>query len=124
MSDVESSVDITAGSGTSVATATRGGKFIQEVIPAGLGGTVLATAVTVGTSAVALPSSALTSRKALAIYNNGQVPIYLGGSGVTTAAGIPIQPGDGPVPFDLAAGAVLYAIAATTGQDVRVVEVS
>jgi hypothetical protein len=81
----------------------------------------LATAVTVGVAAVALPASALANRKRLTYYNNGTVTHYIGGSGVTTSTGVPIGPGQS-YSDDLGPGAVLYAIAAVAGQNGRVVE--
>ena len=55
------------------------------------GSTVKSSAVSVSTSATALPSSAWPAG-ALIIYNNGSAAIYLGASGVTTAAGYPWPP--------------------------------
>jgi len=51
------------------------------------------TAVTCATTATLAPGSALSSRTTITLYNNSSVVIYIGGSGVTTANGIPLQPG-------------------------------
>ena len=86
------------------------------------GTTILATAVSVGTSATALPASVLANRRLMLIYNNGNVPIYIGGSGVTTSTGVLLWPRQMMV-FDTG-GLVLYAIAATSGNNVRVLEIA
>ena len=88
----------------------------------GYDGSILTTAVTVGTAAVALPASTLISRKTLFIQNNSNTTIYLGGSGVTTADGILVKKGDS---FSIDIGsATLYAIAGSAGNEVRVMEIS
>ena len=80
----------------------------------------LSTAVSVSNSAVALPSSALGSRVSVCVYNNGSETIYLGGSGVTTTSGLPLQAG---ASFCDDMGAqVLYGIAATGPVNIRVLE--
>src|SRR3972149_5918892 len=80
------------------------------------------TAVTVGTSAVALPASTLTDRKTIFLQNNSNTTIYLGGSAVTTADGIKVLKGDS---FSIDIGSVvLYAIAGSAGNEVRVMEIS
>lgn len=127
----DTTVAVTPGTGTSVhfqprSVTTDAGAVTaqsQVIVPGGVAGTPLASAVTVGTSAAALPASALTNRKALYVHNAGSFAIYLGGSGVTSSTGIPLEPGEGRG-FDLAAGCVLYAISVAAGQDVRVLEVS
>ena len=69
-------------------------------------------AITVGTSAVAVPGTGFTRT----IYNNGSVPVFRGDdSSVTTATGTPIQPGGN---WRLL-GPAVYLIAGTAGQDVR-----
>lgn len=87
-------------------------------------GAVLSTAVTVGTSATALPSSALSSRKSMIVFNNGNTTIYLGPSGVTTSSGLPVYAGAYSPAINLGAGVTLYAISGSAGQNVRVFEVS
>ena len=83
---------------------------------------ILATAVSVGTSATALPASVLANRRLMLIYNNGNVPIYIGASGVTTSTGVLLWSRQMMV-FDTG-GLVLYAIAATSGNNVRVLEIA
>jgi len=88
----------------------------------GYSGSMQTTAVTVGTSAVALPASTLTDRKTIFLQNNSNTTIYLGGSAVTTADGIKVLKGDS---FSIDIGSVvLYAIAGSAGNEVRVMEIS
>ena len=75
--------------------------------------------VTIGTSA-GLVAAANGTRKSLTVYNNGSAVIYLGGSGVTTAAGLPLAVGQG-ITFDGNTAAV-YGISGSAGQDVRYFE--
>ena len=118
MSDTEHSITL---GGITVGTSTRGGKELQQTIPAGLGGAALGTVVSVTTSATALPSSALTARKALAVRNVGALTVYIGGSGVATTSGFPLYPGESQA-FD--ASLVLYGIVAAGTCEVRVLEMS
>ena len=86
------------------------------------GTTVLSTAVSVATTATALPASALSGRRVVSVYNNGSATIFLGASGVTTAAGFPLLPGQS---INLAVGALaLYGIVATGTVEARVMEVA
>lgn len=110
--------------------------WAQERMPAALGGAsldaslpvnttpntaVLPQAITVGTSAVALPTSALGNRRSIAGRNEGVVTIYLGHAGVSTANGYPVDPGQ-RFSVDLGPGVTLYAISGTAGQPVRILE--
>ena len=92
-------------------------------IPGGVSGVARASAVTAGVTALSLPATALADRKALYVFNNGSVRIYVGGSGVTTSTGIPVRPGTGQG-FDADDSCLLYAISGTAGQNVRVLELS
>lgn len=73
----------------------------------------------VGTSAV-LIAAANTTRQSLTVYNNGAGTIYLGGSGVTVAGGLPV-PASTPYIMD-GSTAALYAISASGTNDVRTME--
>ena len=83
------------------------------------------TTTAVSTSAVAVVSSALASRKYIALANEGNKALYVGKSGVTTANGFPLYPGMqqvwriGPTP-------VMQAIGGTgaSSEDMRVMELS
>jgi hypothetical protein len=83
----------------------------------------LASTVTVGATAVALPSSSLANRRKIVIQNNSSNPIYVGGSGVTTSTGIVVAKG---ASYSEEAGpsCALYAIAAGAGNEVRVLELA
>lgn len=61
-----------------------------------------ATVLAVANTAQAAVGSVLANRKYLSIYNNDNKKIYIGGAGVTAAAGFPISPGSY---MDLRAGA-------------------
>ena len=84
------------------------------------GTTILATAVSVGTSATALPASVLANRRALWVFNNGAATIYLGAAGVTTANGFPLLPGQSVV-LEVGTLAVYGRVAAGT-VEARVLE--
>ncbi len=88
-----------------------------------------ATATTVGLTATQIISAenfaagSKDGRVTYEILNNGQQTIWLGGtSGVTSANGSPL-PAGGARTLDLRLGAVVYAISAAAGQDVRILEV-
>ena len=86
------------------------------------GSAVLGSAVSVGTTATPLPASALANRRALIVRNNGTATVYLGSSGVTTAVGFPLDPGQS---LTLEIGTLpVYGRAASGTVEVRVLEVS
>mgnify|MGYP000939420008 CR=1 FL=1 len=86
------------------------------------GTTVLSSAVSVGTSATALPASALSGRRALLISNFGSATIYLGAAGVTTAAGFPLLAGQS---LALEVGTLaIYGIVASGTVAARVMEIA
>lgn len=90
----------------------------------GLQGSALATAVTVTTSATALPTTALTNRRSLVVYNNSSVTVFIGGSSVTTSNGMPIAAGTYSPAIDASPGLVIYGIVASSTADMRVLELS
>jgi hypothetical protein len=65
-----------------------------------------------------LVTAPLAARKYLFTYNNGNKPVYLGTTGVTTATGFPMAPGVG-LEFRIGAAIDLQAISLTSAQDVR-----
>lgn len=84
--------------------------------------TVLSTAVSVGTSATALPASALSGRRVVFVYNNGSATIFLGSAAVTTAAGFPLLPGQS---VSFAVGTLaLYGRVASGTVEARVMEIA
>lgn len=85
-------------------------------------GSYKTTTVSVGGTAVALPSTPLKNRTHIQVQSVGTVSVFLGGSGVTTATGITV--GTGAVSTLYPAGnATLYAISAAGGT-VNVLEIS
>lgn len=89
-----------------------------------LQGYAKSTAITVGTSATALPSTPLGYRKSLVAYNNSStVTLYVGGSDVTTANGIPVPPLSYSPSFDAGGKLIVYGVTSSTA-DVRVLEMS
>ena len=88
-----------------------------------LGGVVLSGTVGIGTTATAIPASALASRKSLIVYNSGTSRVALGGSGVGTATGLPLGTADYSPSLDLGT-TILYGIADTAGGTAIVLEVS
>ena len=86
------------------------------------GTTVLSGAVSVATTATALPASALAGRRVLRVFNNGSSTIYLGPAGVTTSNGYPLKAGQELV-FEFGA-LVLYGIVAAGTVAARVLEVA
>lgn len=84
-------------------------------------------AVTVTTSATRLDAtSADESRRGSSVlpYNAGAVTVYLGGSDVTTANGVPMSASSYGPSYDLAVSDALYGIVASGTCDVRVQEVA
>lgn len=95
-----------------------GGKLIYGSVVRNV---LLQQAVTVGATAVALPTTALSKRLAICIYNNSASKIYIGASDVTTSNGYPILPnGQFVQPID--DNITIYAISADAECDVRVME--
>lgn len=88
------------------------------------GGSGIVTAVTVGSSAVKLPTTPLVGRRAMAVFNaSTSVTLYVGfDPNVTTGTGWPVPPSTS-LPMDLNAQVELYGIAASS-IDVRVLELS
>lgn len=79
-----------------------------------INGSYKTTTAAVGTAAVLLPASPLRNRVWVQVQSTGTVPIYLGGSDVTTANGISL--GTGAVSTLYPGGnAGLYAISAAGG---------
>lgn len=78
--------------------------------------------VAVGTTEVALPASPLAGRQKIIVQNTSNNDIYVGATGVTTSTGIRVAKG---ATLELDIGEiVLYAIAGSAGNNVRVLEVA
>jgi hypothetical protein len=84
---------------------------------------VSAAATSVAATATDLRATDLADRKYMFVYNNGNRKIYIGGSGVTTAAGFPISPGSA-LEMRIGAAIDLHAIGDAAGQDTRILEFS
>jgi len=89
-----------------------------------LRGVPLSTVVTVGTTAVPLPATALSQRRSLLVFNNSGSPIFIGGADVTVANGMPVMDQGYSPPIDAGQYMKVYAIAETNGNEVRVLEIS
>lgn len=83
----------------------------------------LSQAVSVSTTAVALPTSGLAGRTMIMIQNNSDKDIYVGHSGVTTVNGIKVSKG-ATISAEAGQYNVPYAIAASGTNDVRVWELA
>lgn len=97
--------------------------FRRIYVNSGANISVEETAVSVTTTATALPATALTGRRKIYVQNLDNQPIFLGGSGVTTANGIRIAAGavfEDEVGDDVG----LFAINASGTADVRVLELA
>jgi hypothetical protein len=90
--------------------------YVRQV---GTHGSRTIAAVSVTTSATALPSSVLTNRKRLILYNAGTQTVFLGTSGVTTSTGLGLLAGGS---FETDGDVAVYGIVAATTCDVRVME--
>lgn len=79
--------------------------------------------ITVGTSAVALPTAALADRINILIVNNstsGQI-LYIGDATVSSTNGIPIYPRQSYL-LSIEDGVSVYGISSASGADIRVLE--
>ena len=85
-----------------------------------IAGKLKQSAVSVGTSATAIPTTAAVGRISIGIHNIGINTIYLGDSTVTAVNGFPLEPGE-KLSFDLDANVVLYGISSATNE-VRILE--
>lgn len=89
-----------------------------------MNGTVKTRAVTVTTDLTPLPGEVLAYRRSLTVYNNGSVTIYIGGSTMTVADGLPVPAGTYSPALDAGPRMILYARTSSSTCDVRVMEVS
>lgn len=83
---------------------------------------VSSAAVTVGTSAVVL-GTAIAGRTRVMVQNNGDKPIFVGPTGVTTSSGLEVSKG-GTLALELGEAVDLYGISTNAGQDVRVLQLA
>ncbi len=92
----------------------------KQIVTTAIGSVVTVAAVTVGVVAV-LVAAANGLRQKLNIQNLGAADIYIGPAGVTTATGTKVFAGGGSYEIE-GTTAALYAISASAGNDVRVLE--
>lgn len=86
-----------------------------------ISGRIVTSTTTVGTTAVPIPATARTGRRAIMVYNNGSNIVYLGNSAITTSIGYPLTAG-AEKSFDLSDEVVLYGRTASGSSDVRSME--
>jgi hypothetical protein len=80
---------------------------------------------TVGITATTLPGyGQLIDRRSILIYNNSSKTIYIGGSDVTVANGLPVPAASYAPPIDAGYNLPVYGVASTNGNSVRVIEIS
>lgn len=90
-----------------------------------LRGSVEATAVSVGTTATALPDTPLDYRRSVMVFNNeSSATVYLGGESVDTTNGLPVLAQTYSPVIDAGPRMILYGIVASGTADVRVIEAS
>ena len=83
--------------------------------------TLRAQSVSVLNTATLLPTTPLSRRLSLEIMNYGNEPVFVGNSSVTVAQGFPLMP-RATLQLSMEEEVPVYAIAATGGVDVRVLE--
>lgn len=94
----------------------------QRVFMGAQVGILTPAVVAVGATAVALPASPLAGRQKIVVQNTSNNDIFVGDSGVTTSTGIRIAKG---ATLELDIGEiVLYGIAGSAGNNVRVLELA
>lgn len=85
-------------------------------------GPIKSQQITVGGTAQPIPAIPFEYRRAIAIYNESTTAnVYLGGSGVTTANGFPLLPGE-KISLDATARAIIYAVSSSS-VSIRILEV-
>jgi hypothetical protein len=82
---------------------------------------VLQQAVTIGATATAIPTTALSARHSLLIFNNASNPVFLGSASVSTANGYPLYP-RGQLLVQIEDGVTLYGISSAGGDEIRCME--
>lgn len=80
-------------------------------------------AVTVGATEVALPTTALAGRRRMMIQNVSSNDIYVGPTGVTTSSGLRVSKGS-TLSIEIGEDVLLYGIAGSAGNSVRVFELA
>lgn len=100
-----------------------------EITPSGLKIELKTSTVTVGTTATAIPATALSDRNALAIHNKSSTQtLYIGPSSVTaddaaSTGGWEVEPG-GRIQFDVTEAVVVYGVYPTSSEAVKIMEIA
>jgi hypothetical protein len=88
-----------------------------------LDGTITTSNGTAGTAAVLLPAVKAPGRKTWIAYNNGTSVVYLGGSNVTSANGLPV--GTAAFSPSISLGnSLIYGITASGAGTLSIMEIS
>lgn len=113
-------VQISAGTGTTIATDDRGAVgHVQRVVDQG--GSVIATGQVAPTTTAATLLAANTTRKVVTFVNHGTVDVYIGPATVTTSNGLKLAAG---AAIDIETTALIQAITASGTGSVHYIEVS
>jgi len=80
-------------------------------------------AISVGLTQVALPASPLANRTRIQIQNNGDKPLFIGKTGVTTANGIEVDKG-ATISLEAGPNLAFFGISTAAAQDIRIMELS
>lgn len=83
--------------------------------------TLKSSNVSLGGTATIIPTTALSGRHLVYIFNNSNDIIYIGASDVTTSNGYPIYP-HGQFVFQIDENIDIYGISAGTNSDIRILE--
>lgn len=91
-----------------------------------INGFIHTTSTTVSTTLTKLPGyGELDSRRSLICFNNSStITIFLGGSDITSANGLPVPPKTYSPPLDAGKDTILYGVTSSGSADVRIMEVS
>ena len=90
----------------------------------GLRGPIKSSAKEVGGSVALLPDEPLENRRTIVLYNNSSGTLWIGGSMVTSATGLPVFGNSYSNPFDLSDRVSLYGISGSGSLDIRIFEAS
>jgi hypothetical protein len=89
-----------------------------------LKGVPKSTLTLIGTDATPIPTYPLEQRRSLIIFNDSGATVYIGGLNVTTSDGLPILDQSYSPPIDAGQNMIIYGIASSGSNAVRVFEVS
>lgn len=113
-----------AADGDYIPLTTDSGGALRVAATFSVANSAIASAgFTVGTTEVALPTTALANRRELIIQNLGPVSIYVGPTGVSTATGIEIGKRSS-MTLSLGPSVAVYGISGSAGNNVRVFEIA